>query len=431
MIAELRGHSSHVHSTQVSPDGKWIVTASRDKTLRIWDFDGRQIGLLRGHTGGISSVSVSPDSKTIATASLDGTVRFWNAASLRVQRNKPLGGGDGSRRSASFSHDEKQVVATGSKCQWRILNTKTGETELQVGTKPIRCFAGPVLSFDGRFVACDRHPVKDQPGLVTLWDAKTGEFHKKFAADSDSIHALEFSPTEPVLATAGFDGMVRLWNYDGQLQEEFGENSEMIRTLAFSPDGKLLAKGGDDKTVVVWDVLKGKIQTMFRGHEEKVTSVCFSPDSSTIASGSVTGDLRLWHASSGNEIKTFSGHTREITCVAISPDGKTLLSGDLEKSLRFWQISTGQEMVTLRRVLSGNVTDAQFSPDGSSLLITEQSMPSLAYFWDAELPVGIARLMSTQNWCLPRKVVLHLTLAWYAPLRRCLFYEKPANFSPY
>ena len=79
---ELKGHTPApplgVTFAAFSPDGKQIVTASMDKTARIWDIEsGTELRKLEGHTGNIQSVAFSPDGKRIVTASRDNTARIW------------------------------------------------------------------------------------------------------------------------------------------------------------------------------------------------------------------------------------------------------------------------------------------------------------------------------------------------------------------
>jgi hypothetical protein len=84
----LGGHESYVYSAAFSPDGSRIVTASSDKTARIWDAaSGKEIAVLRGHEKSVDSAAFSRDGSRIVTASDDKTARIWDAASARTSRS--------------------------------------------------------------------------------------------------------------------------------------------------------------------------------------------------------------------------------------------------------------------------------------------------------------------------------------------------------
>jgi WD40 repeat protein len=109
----LKGHTGEVVSAGFSPDGKRVVTASRDDTARIWDADsGKEIAQLKGHSGGVVSASFSSDGKRVVTASEDSTARIWDADSGKEIAQ--LKGHSGAVQSAGFSPDGKHVVTASS-----------------------------------------------------------------------------------------------------------------------------------------------------------------------------------------------------------------------------------------------------------------------------------------------------------------------------
>jgi hypothetical protein len=110
----IKGHDSFVHSVAFSPDGGRIITASHDKTARIWDAaTGKPIGEpLAGHDEAVYCAAFSPDGKRVVTGSDDHTARIWDAAS-----GKEIGeirGHAGYVHSAAFSPDGKRILTTSS-----------------------------------------------------------------------------------------------------------------------------------------------------------------------------------------------------------------------------------------------------------------------------------------------------------------------------
>jgi WD40 repeat protein len=80
-ITQLEGHQDSVNSASFSPDGQRLVTASKDKIVRVWDLSGRLLAELK-HQGEVKSANFSPDGQRLVTLGVDGTVKLWQMGGL-------------------------------------------------------------------------------------------------------------------------------------------------------------------------------------------------------------------------------------------------------------------------------------------------------------------------------------------------------------
>ena len=164
-------HTSSIWSATFSPDDKYIVSASSDKTIRIWDAKtGKQIvEPLEGHTDSVEFATFSHDGKYIVSASWDKTVRIWETKTGK-QISKLLEGHTESVKSATFSPDGKYIVLASSDKTIRIWDANTGKqiVEPLVGHTEIVYFS--TFSSDGKYIVS-----ASRDRTIRIWDAKTGK----------------------------------------------------------------------------------------------------------------------------------------------------------------------------------------------------------------------------------------------------------------
>jgi len=287
LLRQLSAHESPAMALAYSSNGKTLVTASKDQTLKVWD---ALTGTLR---------------KTIGLAPAPTT-----ALALQGQL-------------AAISHEDGLI---------EVFNLNTGLKQASLRRNEASVWSLAFTNQPGRLAAAS-HDWK-----IALWDVKQPQAPVHiFEGHSNSVQAVAASPDHPFLVTGGADRRIKLWNLDTlDLVRTYPRQNDFITALAFAPDGNKFASATLKGDVRIWSTRSRRQLRHLRGHKGAVEGLSFSPDGKILTSAGSDGTIRIWSVRRGRTIKTLASHTGSVNAVGFAPDGQRFASVGDDGLLRVW-----------------------------------------------------------------------------------------------
>ncbi|MEG4963797.1 MULTISPECIES: WD40 domain-containing protein [unclassified Microcoleus] len=349
----LEGHTDTITDISFSPDGKFIASSSKDKTVKLWNRDGseKKPPLEIKYGNEFTSVAFSPDSQIIAAGNKDSKIYLWRLNGTFI---KTLKGHTDWVTNIRFSPDGKTIISASrdnSVRLWKIDGTPIKTLPGHTSTVNIVRF-----SPDGQRIAS-----ASEDGTIKLWSLEGKQLQ---SINSSGVLDLAFSPDSKTLSVASRDNTLKIWKIDGILLTTFNIADFYIPVFAcFSSDGKLLAAFHKFDGESLWKIEGSKSEQLKILSMAAPTTGNLSPDAKTIALASKDNVVKLVSLDS-ETLDNQEDRMKRSKIVGFSPDNFPVSIDD--NQLNFWN-SDGTVKNSLE--LADRMENASFSSDGKVIAL--------------------------------------------------------------
>ena len=287
---DYAGHTREVTSVAITPDNNYIVSASNDRTLRLWSIlERREEPVLQSGGSIILCVAITSDGNYIANGYGDKSIIIWN------------------------------------------LKSKTPEGILRGHTGSVWCVA---IAADTKYLVSG-----SSDKTIRIWNLEDKTQEDILRGHSNTVWSVGITSDSKIIVSGSCDNTVRIWSYQYKEQEAvLIGHSGSVNSVVISGDDKYIVSGSTDKTVRIWSIDDRSIEAVLEGHTDNVRSVAMTSDNQYIVSCGNDKNLIIWNFQQRRQEAVLQGHTDSVCTVAISRDNKHVASGGKDQTVRVWNL---------------------------------------------------------------------------------------------
>jgi WD40 repeat protein len=393
VVATLEGHGAGVNGCVVTPDGRHVVSVSWNKT-KVWELEtGREVAELEGHEAFVQGCAVTPDGRRVVSASEDGTLTVWAWETGREVVT--LKGHKASVTGCAVTPDGRHVVSASGDRTLKVWELETG--------REVASLKGHDASVNGCAVMPDgRHVVSVSWKKTKVWEWETGREVAELEWLGTSVNGCAATPDGRHVLLASEDGLLKVWEWKtGRVVAELKGHGERVNGCAVTPDGQRVVSASGDRTLKVWEWETGQEAAELEGHGGWVTGCAVTPDRRHVVSASSDGTLKVWELETGREVASLKGDGVGVNGCAVTPDGRHVVAAFSEPEtavggmLKVWEWETGRVVAELKGH-KGSVTGCAVTPDGRH--VVSSSGDGTLKVWEWETGRVVAMLEGHRDW---------------------------------
>lgn len=370
MLNTLKGHKGPIEALAVTPDGRKMISASKDGTLKIWDLERGKFlfNLAKNLFERTTKIVVMPDGRYALTASVDQTIRVWNLNSLA---DVPYSFDHASAVRAVAITPDGHLAISGSLDNlvkvWdleerKMLHNLAGHTDVVMTV---------AVTPDGKYAVSG-----SGDNTIKVWDLKQGEEIHNLTGHNDKVNSVGVTRDGKYAVSVSGDNTVRLWDLNkGELLATYTDHAE-VGALAMTMDGNRALTASADGSLRIWDLVLEKrdrkiislymliqeilgeneegisleellnpekllnrtMSHILAEHIELINTIAVTNEGSLAVSGGMNGSLRVWDLDEMKEIRTLGSGSKAVWSVSITPEGRPLLLTTEGQSLKIWDM---------------------------------------------------------------------------------------------